>query len=376
MTTSGRASSRIHGFKLDFTIDFPHPVFGTENRHVVIDFAEHSYTKEVSRARTFGFMADIEAMRAAGLGLGGSLQNAIVLDETRVLNSEGLRYDNEFVKHKVLDAIGDIYLLGHPLIGIYAAFKSGHALNNALCARAARPTPGLGVGDLRRARRGAERLSRLATAAGLICAAARVRHTAGPTEPAATVASIRRAKMQSLVLVRLLLFLCLGRHRHRRGTVSAQAGPSLPALHRPGRAIHGRCSYSGCCCSTPSPRLCAAVETGFAGMIGQPPQGGGKLRVGKRPSAPRNVAADSLSNCFAMFYETQSPRGPGLHADLYSSKFQPRALQSVDQDRNALPNQTGGGAARQQPGQDRASRASTSPTWAARAGGRAVPNAL
>jgi UDP-3-O-[3-hydroxymyristoyl] N-acetylglucosamine deacetylase len=121
-----------HGFKLDFTIDFPHPVFGTENRHVVIDFAEHSYTKEVSRARTFGFMADVEAMRAAGLALGGSLQNAIVLDETRVLNSEGLRYDNEFAIHKVLDAIGDLYLLGHPLIGTYAAFKSGHTLNNAL----------------------------------------------------------------------------------------------------------------------------------------------------------------------------------------------------------------------------------------------------
>jgi len=120
------------GFKLDFTIDFPHPVFGTENRHVVIDFAEHSYTKEVSRARTFGFMADVEAMRASGLALGGSLQNAIVLDETRVLNSEGLRYDNEFAIHKVLDAIGDLYLLGHPLIGTYAAFKSGHTLNNAL----------------------------------------------------------------------------------------------------------------------------------------------------------------------------------------------------------------------------------------------------
>src|SRR6266542_1105077 len=105
-----------HGFRLDFTIDF----------------AEHSYTKEVSRARTFGFMADVEAMRAAGLALGGSLQNAIVLDETRVLNSEGLRYDNEFAIHKVLDAIGDLYLLGHPLIGTYAAFKSGHTLNNAL----------------------------------------------------------------------------------------------------------------------------------------------------------------------------------------------------------------------------------------------------
>ena len=120
------------GFKLDFTIDFPHPMFGSENRHVTIDFAEHSYVKEVARARTFGFMQDVEAMRAAGLGLGGSLQNAIVLDEYRVLNSEGLRYDNEFVKHKVLDAIGDLYLLGHPLIGQYTGYKSGHALNNAV----------------------------------------------------------------------------------------------------------------------------------------------------------------------------------------------------------------------------------------------------
>ena len=120
------------GFKLDFTIDFPHPVFGSENRNVVIDFALNSYAKEISRARTFGFMQDVEAMRAAGLGLGGSLQNAIVLDEFRVLNSEGLRYDNEFVRHKVLDAIGDIYLLGHPLIGQYTAYKSGHALNNKL----------------------------------------------------------------------------------------------------------------------------------------------------------------------------------------------------------------------------------------------------
>jgi UDP-3-O-[3-hydroxymyristoyl] N-acetylglucosamine deacetylase len=120
------------GFVLDFTIDFPHPVFGSETRHVVIDFAEHSYTKEVSRARTFAFMQDVEAMRSAGLALGGSLQNAIVLDETRVLNSEGLRYDNEFAKHKVLDAIGDLYLLGHPLIGTYVAFKSGHTLNNAV----------------------------------------------------------------------------------------------------------------------------------------------------------------------------------------------------------------------------------------------------
>src|SRR2546423_6467646 len=121
-----------HGFMIDFTIDFPHPVFGSENRHVAIDFAEHSYIKEVSRARTFGFMQDVEALRAAGLILGGNLQNAIVLDETRVLNSEGLRYDNEFAKHKVLDAIGDLYLLGHPLIGKYTAYKSGHGLNNEL----------------------------------------------------------------------------------------------------------------------------------------------------------------------------------------------------------------------------------------------------
>ena len=120
------------GFRLDFTIDFPHPLFGSENRHVAVDFAATSYAKEVARARTFGFMQDVEAMREAGLALGGSLQNAIVLDETRVLNSEGLRYDNEFVKHKVLDAIGDIYLLGHPLIGQYTAYKSGHALNNTL----------------------------------------------------------------------------------------------------------------------------------------------------------------------------------------------------------------------------------------------------
>jgi UDP-3-O-[3-hydroxymyristoyl] N-acetylglucosamine deacetylase len=88
--------------------------------------------KEVARARTFAFMQDVEAMRSAGLALGGSLQNAIVIDETRVLNAEGLRYDNEFVKHKVLDAIGDLYLLGHPLIGQYTAYKPGHALNNLL----------------------------------------------------------------------------------------------------------------------------------------------------------------------------------------------------------------------------------------------------
>jgi UDP-3-O-[3-hydroxymyristoyl] N-acetylglucosamine deacetylase len=128
------------GFRLDFTIDFPHPVFGSENKHTVVDFAEHSYAKEVARARTFGFMQDVETMRSMGLALGGSLQNAIVRDDTGVLNSEGLRYENEFVKHKVLDAIGDLYLVGMPLVGEYAAFKSGHGLNNQLArALLARP---------------------------------------------------------------------------------------------------------------------------------------------------------------------------------------------------------------------------------------------
>jgi UDP-3-O-[3-hydroxymyristoyl] N-acetylglucosamine deacetylase len=111
--------------------------------------------KEVARARTFGFMQDLEAMREAGLGLGGSLQNAVVLDEYRVLNSEGLRYDNEFVKHKVLDAIGDLYLLGHPLIGQYTAFKSGHGLNNAGGPRAARAHQRVRARHLRRTRGGA-----------------------------------------------------------------------------------------------------------------------------------------------------------------------------------------------------------------------------
>jgi UDP-3-O-[3-hydroxymyristoyl] N-acetylglucosamine deacetylase len=120
------------GFRVDFSIDFPHPLFGSNNRHVVVDFSDQSYIKEISRARTFGFMQDVEAMRAQGLALGGSFDNAIVLDEYRVLNADGLRYDNELVKHKVLDAIGDLYLLGHPLIGAYIAFKSGHGLNNAL----------------------------------------------------------------------------------------------------------------------------------------------------------------------------------------------------------------------------------------------------
>lgn len=121
-----------HGFKIDFTIDFPHPVFEHTGKNVKIDFADNTYIKEISRARTFGFMHEVEYLRANGLARGGSLDNAIVLDEYRILNKGGLRYEDEFAKHKVLDAIGDLYMLGHPLLGSFTAYKSGHALNNEL----------------------------------------------------------------------------------------------------------------------------------------------------------------------------------------------------------------------------------------------------
>ena len=120
------------GFKLTMGIDFAHPVFDKADQSITVDFSTTSYIKEVSRARTFGFMQDVETLRAQGLALGGSLDNAIVMDEYRVLNTDGLRYEDEFVKHKVLDAIGDLYLLGHPLIGAFSGHKSGHALNNRL----------------------------------------------------------------------------------------------------------------------------------------------------------------------------------------------------------------------------------------------------
>lgn len=120
------------GFKVSLSIAFGHPLFEGASQSASIDFGTTSYIKEVSRARTFGFMQDVETMRAQGLALGGSLDNAIVMDEFRVLNQDGLRYEDEFVKHKVLDAVGDLYLLGHPLIGAFSGFKSGHALNNAL----------------------------------------------------------------------------------------------------------------------------------------------------------------------------------------------------------------------------------------------------
>jgi UDP-3-O-[3-hydroxymyristoyl] N-acetylglucosamine deacetylase len=120
------------GFKLDFTVQFDHPAIPASASRAVVDFSTTTYVKEVSRARTFGFMRDLEFMRERNLGLGGSMDNAIVLDEYRVLNEDGLRYADEFVRHKILDAVGDLYLAGHPIVGAYVAFKSGHALNNNL----------------------------------------------------------------------------------------------------------------------------------------------------------------------------------------------------------------------------------------------------
>lgn len=120
------------GFRLSFGIEFKHPVFKTSRQNASIDFSSTTYVREVARARTFGFMAEVEYMRSRNLALGGSLDNAVVMDEYRVLNSEGLRYEDEFVRHKILDAVGDLYLAGHSIIGAYTAYKSGHHLNNVL----------------------------------------------------------------------------------------------------------------------------------------------------------------------------------------------------------------------------------------------------
>ena len=120
------------GFKVSFSIDFDHPIFNKSPQKAEIDFSSTSFVKEISRARTFGFMHEVEAMRERGLALGGSQNNAIVMDSYSILNKDGLRYEDEFVKHKILDAIGDLYLLGYPLIGLFSAHKSGHALNNKL----------------------------------------------------------------------------------------------------------------------------------------------------------------------------------------------------------------------------------------------------
>lgn len=120
------------GFKVGFTIDFNHPVFRSHSQAAEIEFSTTSFVREISRARTFGFMKDVEMLREKHLALGASLDNAVVVDDYRILNEDGLRYDDEFVKHKILDAIGDIYLLGHNLLGAFRGHKSGHALNNLL----------------------------------------------------------------------------------------------------------------------------------------------------------------------------------------------------------------------------------------------------
>jgi UDP-3-O-[3-hydroxymyristoyl] N-acetylglucosamine deacetylase len=121
-----------HGYKLSFEIEFKHPALDATGQQVSFDFGSGQYRRDIARARTFGFTKDVELMRSRGLGLGGNMDNVIVVDDYRVLNSEGLRYDDEFVKHKILDAIGDMHVLGHPLLASYTAFKGGHALNNRL----------------------------------------------------------------------------------------------------------------------------------------------------------------------------------------------------------------------------------------------------
>ncbi|MBN8487915.1 MAG: UDP-3-O-acyl-N-acetylglucosamine deacetylase [Burkholderiales bacterium] len=122
----------FHGFKLSFQIEFNHPALDATGQQVVFDMGSGTYAREIARARTFGFTRDVEAMRSRGLTLGGSMDNAIVIDDYRVLNADGLRYDDEFAKHKILDAIGDLYVAGHTLLAAYSSFKGGHALNNKL----------------------------------------------------------------------------------------------------------------------------------------------------------------------------------------------------------------------------------------------------
>ena len=122
----------FHGYKLSFEIDFDHPAVDSTGQRVLFDMSEHSYSQDIARARTFGFTKDVEMMRSNGLALGGGLDNAIVMDDYKVLNVGGLRYDDEFVKHKILDAMGDLYVVGKPLLASYSAFRSGHGLNNLL----------------------------------------------------------------------------------------------------------------------------------------------------------------------------------------------------------------------------------------------------
>src|SRR5690348_4014091 len=154
------------GYKLSFSIEFKHPVIERSTQAVAVDFAETSYLKEIARARTFGFMHEVENLRESGLALGGGLDNAVVLDEYRVLNAEGLRFADEFIRHKLLDAIGDLYLLGRPLLGAFAAHKSGHALNNRLLRALLAESGALELVSFERAEEAPARVARLVSQYG------------------------------------------------------------------------------------------------------------------------------------------------------------------------------------------------------------------
>ena len=154
------------GYKLSFSIEFKHPVIERSTQSVEIDFAETSYLKEIARARTFGFMHEVENLRESGLALGGGLENAVVLDEQGVLNAGGLRFADEFIRHKLLDAIGDLYLLGRPLLGAFTAHKSGHALNNRLARAALADAAALEVVVFERAEEAPAGIARLAAQLG------------------------------------------------------------------------------------------------------------------------------------------------------------------------------------------------------------------
>lgn len=154
------------GYKLSFSIEFKHPVIERSTQSVEVDFAETSYLKEIARARTFGFMHEVESLRESGLALGGGLDNAVVLDEYRVLNAEGLRFADEFIRHKLLDAIGDLYLLGRPLLGAFAAHKSGHALNNRLLRALMAEKDAVELASFERAEEAPARIARLVTQYG------------------------------------------------------------------------------------------------------------------------------------------------------------------------------------------------------------------
>jgi len=153
-----------HGYQLSFEIDFDHPAVDATGQRVVFDMSSGSYAKDIARARTFGFTKDVEMMRAKGLALGGGLDNAIVMDDYKILNAEGLRYDDEFVKHKILDAMGDLYLLGKPLLASYSARRSGHALNNLLLRELLRRTDAWEVVTFEDAKRAPQGFAQLAPA--------------------------------------------------------------------------------------------------------------------------------------------------------------------------------------------------------------------